>query len=76
MGIIPTITTSVSASNWGACDYSKFSWLDFEKTLSELFKYSRSKAASIGKGRDIGIGLSENDINERVKQSLKYNYII
>ena len=73
MGVIPTITTSVSASNWGACDYSKFSWLDFEMVLSELFKYSRSKAASIGKGRDIGIGLSEKDINEIIISSKRNN---
>ena len=28
MGIKPTIISSLSASNWGACDYERFSWFE------------------------------------------------
>ena len=37
MGVKPTIITSLSASNWGACDYSNFSWLDMEDELTLFF---------------------------------------
>ena len=60
MDVDPVIITSLSGSNYGAIDYSHFSWLDMEKKLidSKIFPstYS-SKAVSIGRGNDSGIGL-------------------
>ncbi|MBE0637149.1 MAG: poly-gamma-glutamate system protein [Bacteroidales bacterium] len=54
----PVIITSVGSSNFGAND-PYFTWLDMETVLYEsgIF-HSRSVAASIGGGSDIGRGLS------------------
>jgi len=54
----PVIISSVGASEWGAND-PYFTWLDMEATLAErgLWPY-RSVAASLGGGKDIGVGLS------------------
>ena len=35
MGFEPVVITSLSSSNWGACKYDKFSWLDIEDELIE-----------------------------------------
>ena len=70
MGIKPTIITSVSASNWGACDYENFSWLDMEDELKLFFKNDdyKSIAASVGKGGDIGNDLQKKSIDEIEKK--------
>jgi poly-gamma-glutamate system protein len=54
----PIIISSVGASMWGAND-PEFTWLDMEKLLydKKLIR-SRTAAASIGGGDDIGRGLS------------------
>jgi poly-gamma-glutamate system protein len=54
----PIIITSVGASNYGAND-PYFTWLDMEEVLnqSNIF-HTRSVAASIGGGFDVGRGLS------------------
>nr|NQU91663.1 poly-gamma-glutamate system protein [Bacteroidota bacterium] len=54
----PIVITSVGASNYGAND-PFFTWLDMENVLykSNIF-HSRSVAASIGGGFDVGRGLS------------------
>ncbi len=54
----PIIITSTGSSNYGAND-PYFTWLDMETVLynSNIF-HSRSVAASIGGGADIGRGLS------------------
>ena len=54
----PIMITSVGASNFGAND-PYFTWLDMENILnnSNIF-HSRSVAASIGGGSDVGRGLS------------------
>jgi poly-gamma-glutamate system protein len=54
----PLVISSVGASNYGAND-PYFSWLDMETVLNEanVFK-TKSIAASIGGGLDIGRGLS------------------
>lgn len=55
----PIIITSVGASEWGAND-PDFTWLDMERVLYEKKKIStRSVAASMGGGKDIGRGLSD-----------------
>ena len=72
MGINPIIITSVSASNWGACDYDRFSWLDMENELELFFnsdKYT-SIAASIGKGGDCGNSLP-NEIINKIDKKIK-----
>jgi poly-gamma-glutamate system protein len=58
LNLTPLVVTSVGASNWGAND-PDFTWLDMESLLREkgIFK-TRSLAASIGGGGDIGRGLS------------------
>ena len=54
----PIIITSVGASNWGAND-PYYTWLDMENVLfKEGIFESKSIAASIGGGLDIGRGLS------------------
>jgi poly-gamma-glutamate system protein len=54
----PTVITSVGASNFGAND-PYFTWLDMETLLfnAGIF-HTKSVAASIGGGNDIGRGLS------------------
>lgn len=56
--LTPIIITSVGASNWGAND-PQFTWLDMERVLDQknIF-HTRSVAASIGGGGDVGRGLS------------------
>ena len=75
MGLKPVIITSVSASNFGALKYKSFSWLDMEYELvspaNDYFKH-RSVAASIGKGRDSGFGLSDRSVNDIVSVLEKY----
>ncbi len=58
LNLKPIIITSVGASNYGAND-PYYTWLDMENILykSNVF-HSRSVAASIGGGSDIGRGLS------------------
>ena len=65
MGIKPTIISSLSASNWGACDYDRFSWYDMEEELMLFFKSQEYKsiAYSIGKGGDIGSSLPKKTID-------------
>jgi len=59
----PIIITSTGSSNYGAND-PYFTWLDMETVLynSNIF-HSRSVAASIGGGADIGRGLSPEGRN-------------
>ena len=71
MGIKPTIISSLSASNWGACDYERFSWFDMEEDLMLFFQSEdyKSIAYSIGKGGDIGSSLPKKTIdiiNEKI----------
>ncbi|MEA3443416.1 MAG: poly-gamma-glutamate system protein [Bacteroidota bacterium] len=58
LGLKPIIITSVGASNFGAND-PYFTWLDMENILYESNIFStRSVAASMGGGGDLGRGLS------------------
>jgi poly-gamma-glutamate system protein len=58
MKLSPIVITSVGSSNWGAND-PFFTWLDMERVLyEEKVFHTRSVAASIGGGSDIGRGLS------------------
>jgi len=60
LDVEPVVITSLSGSNYGAIDYNQFSWLDMEKKLidSKIFPSTyKSKAVSIGRGNDSGIGL-------------------
>lgn len=63
LNLKPIIISSVGASNWGAND-PFYTWLDMENILnkSNIF-HSRSVAASIGGGSDIGRGLSPEGRN-------------
>jgi len=68
----PIIITSVGASNWGAND-PYYTWLDMERMLydKKIFN-SKSVAASIGGGLDIGRGLSPEGrqlISDAVKRN-------
>ena len=78
MGLEPVIITSVSASNFGALRYKKFSWLDMEYELThpanDYFKH-KSVAASIGKRRDSGIGLNNDAIKDILGSLEKYRKI-
>ena len=58
LGLKPVLVSSVGASNFGAND-PYFSWLDMEAALvaAEIF-HTRSVAASLGGGEDIGRGLA------------------
>lgn len=54
----PIVITSVGSSSWGATD-PEFTWLDMERALNEAgVLHTRSVAASIGGGKDMGRGLS------------------
>jgi poly-gamma-glutamate system protein len=68
------VITSVGASNWGAND-PQFTWLDMERLLVEknIFR-TRSIAASIGGGGDIGRGLSPEG-REMIVQAIKRNKV-
>jgi poly-gamma-glutamate system protein len=68
----PIIITSVGASNFGANDPA-FTWLDMETILWEanIFQ-SKSIAASIGGGNDIGRGLSPEG-RELILNAIKRN---
>lgn len=70
----PIVITSVGASNWGAND-PQFTWLDMERLLVEknIFR-TRSIAASIGGGGDIGRGLSPEG-REMIVQAIKRNNV-
>jgi len=68
----PIIVTSVGASNYGAND-PYFTWLDMENVLckSNIF-HTRSVAASIGGGFDIGRGLSPEG-RELIEKAIERN---
>lgn len=68
----PIVITSVGSSNWGAND-PQFTWLDMERLLWEknIFR-TRSVAASIGGGGDIGRGLSPEG-RELIVQAIRRN---
>ena len=70
----PIIITSVGASNWGANDPA-FTWLDMERLLYEkrIF-HTRSIAASIGGGGDIGRGLSPEG-RQMIVDAIKRNNV-
>ncbi len=70
----PIPITSVGASNFGAND-PYFTWLDMENILynSNIF-HTRSVAASIGGGADIGRGLSPEGRN-LIKKAIKRNEV-
>jgi poly-gamma-glutamate system protein len=58
LNLNPVVITSVGASNFGAND-PYFTWLDMEAQLNKAGVFhTRSVAASIGGGNDIGRGLS------------------
>ncbi|MDP8225487.1 MAG: poly-gamma-glutamate system protein [Candidatus Lernaella stagnicola] len=58
LGARPVITSSASASNWGA-NVPDFMWLDMERVLVEQGIIShRSIAASLGGIEDVGFGMS------------------
>ncbi len=68
----PIVITSVGSSNFGAND-PYFTWLDMENYLykSNVF-HSRSVAASIGGGFDVGRGLSPEGRN-LIEKAIKRN---
>lgn len=72
--LTPIVITSVGASNWGAND-PNFTWLDMERLLfdKKIF-HTRSIAASIGGGGDVGRGLSPEG-REMIIQSIRRNNV-
>jgi poly-gamma-glutamate system protein len=72
--LIPIVITSVGASNWGAND-PQFTWLDMERVLDKknIF-HTRSIAASIGGGVDVGRGLSPEG-RGMIIQAIKRNNV-
>ena len=70
----PIVITSVGASNWGAND-PMCTWLDMERVLDEknIF-HTRSIAASIGGGGDVGRGLSPEG-RYMIVQAIKRNKV-
>lgn len=70
----PVIITSVGASNYGAND-PYFTWLDMEDLLykSNIF-HTKSVAASIGGGVDVGRGLSPEG-RELIVDAIKRNEV-
>ncbi|RKY55082.1 MAG: poly-gamma-glutamate system protein [Candidatus Neomarinimicrobiota bacterium] len=70
----PIIISSVGSSNWGAND-PFFTWLDMENKLykSKIF-HTRSVAASIGGGSDVGRGLSPQG-REMITKAIDRNNI-
>ncbi|MEK9137852.1 MAG: poly-gamma-glutamate system protein, partial [Bacteroidota bacterium] len=72
--LIPIVITSVGASNWGAND-PQFTWLDMERVLDEKnILHTRSVAASIGGGGDVGRGLSPEG-REMIVRAIKRNNV-
>ena len=70
----PIIITSVGASNYGAND-PYFTWLDMEELLNQSnILHTRSVAASIGGGFDVGRGLSPEG-RELILKAIKRNNI-
>lgn len=67
LNLNPIVITSVGSSNFGAND-PYFTWLDMESILykSNIF-HTRSVAASIGGGFDVGRGLSPEGRNLIIK---------
>ncbi|NOX48671.1 MAG: poly-gamma-glutamate system protein [Chlorobi bacterium] len=74
LGLNPIVITSVGSSNWGAND-PYFTWLDMENLLnkSKIF-HTRSVAASIGGGSDVGRGLSPQG-RELIAKAIQRNKI-
>jgi poly-gamma-glutamate system protein len=70
----PIVITSVGSSNWGAND-PHFTWLDMENLLykANIF-HTRSVAASIGGGSDVGRGLSPQG-RELISEAIERNKI-
>ena len=70
----PIVITSIGSSNWGAND-PFFTWLDMENVLykSKIF-HTKSVAASIGGGSDIGRGLSPQG-REMIENAIKRNNV-
>jgi poly-gamma-glutamate system protein len=72
--LTPLVITSVGASNWGAND-PEFTWLDMERLLREKHVFrTRSLAASIGGGGDVGRGLSPEG-RGLILQSIRRNNV-
>ena len=72
--LTPIVITSVGASNWGANDPA-CTWLDMERVLYEKGVFhTRSIAASIGGGGDIGRGLSPEG-RQMITEAIKRNRI-
>jgi len=72
MELKPIIISSASASTWGA-NIPELSWLDMEKLLFESrFISNRSVAASMGGGKDRGIGMSKKG-RELLKEIISRN---
>jgi poly-gamma-glutamate system protein len=70
----PIIISSVGSSNWGAND-PQYTWLDMERTFIEAgIFHSRSTAASVGGGGDVGRGLSTDGRN-MIVAAIKRNNI-
>jgi len=70
----PIVITSVGASNWGANE-PEFTWLDMERVLqmNNIFR-TRSVAASIGGGQDVGRGLSPEG-RQMIIQAIRRNNV-
>ncbi len=72
MSLKPIVISSASASTWGA-NIPKLSWLDMERLLFESrIITKRSVAASIGGGKDRGIGMSKEG-REMLKEIISRN---
>ncbi len=72
--LVPLVITSVGASNWGANDPT-CTWLDMERVLHQKGVFqTRSIAASIGGGGDIGRGLSPEG-RQMIVAAIKRNNI-
>ena len=70
----PVIISSAAASTWGA-NIPELSWLDMEKMLFESRVFSnRSVAASMGGGKDRGIGMS-NSGRDYLKKIISRNNV-
>ncbi|MCD4773751.1 MAG: poly-gamma-glutamate system protein [Bacteroidales bacterium] len=74
LNLNPIVITSVGSSNFGAND-PFFTWLDMENVLnkSNIF-HSKSVAASIGGGSDLGRGLSPEG-RDLITKAIKRNNI-
>ena len=75
LNVKPIIISSVGSSNFGAND-PYFTWLDMESVLNQANIFSsKSVAASIGGGTDIGRGLSPEGRN-LIVDAIKRNNIV